>query len=287
MIAGLAAGRVSALVADRYRPRRAAFRISRRRGRRPVPVTELVTAAAWLAVVHRFGLGWAALPPLVAATSLVTLSVIDLRVYRLPDAVTLPALAASLAAVVAASAALGRPSAVVAASLVAAGYGAVMWAAHEIQPSGLGFGDVKLAPLLGLHIGWVAGALHSGWRPVVSLALQALLMSCLIGVATGLALAMLRRRGHRILDDPAPAGGDPMHTAPADDPAPAGRPRPEAHPFPSRRPPKPANDPVLSAHGGDPATAASPRLRDTSFPFGPALAAGTMIAVLFSEALVA
>lgn len=159
-------------------------------------------AVAWLAVVQRFGVGWEALPPLVAATSLVLLSVIDLRCYRLPDAVTLPSLAASIVAVAAASLGLGRPGAIVSALIVGAGYGAVMWAAHELRPRGLGFGDVKIAPLLGVHLGWVAGALHSGWSPVLGLAAQALLVSCVIGLAMGLGLAFLRRRGYRALEDP-------------------------------------------------------------------------------------
>ncbi len=242
-VAGLVAGRLAAAIAERYQPRRRVRWPGRWSGCFGVPVTEVATAALWLAVVYRFGMGWAALPPLVAATSLVALSVIDLRVYRLPDAVTLPAFVASLVAVVTASAALGRPDAIISALMVALGYGALMWVAHEIQPSGLGFGDVKIAPLLGLHIGWVAGAVHSGWPPAVSLALQALLFGCLIGIVMGLALAMLRRFGTEVLNDPMPAGTHPR-----------------------------------SRPGGS-------RLLDTSFPFGPALATGTMIVVMFSESL--
>ena len=232
IVGGLAAGRLSAAVADRYGPPRP--------GRRRIPVTEVVTAAAWLGVVHRFGVGWAAAPPLVAATSLVALSVIDLRVYRLPDAITLPALAASIVAVVGASVALGRPGAIVSALAVGGGYGAILWGAHELHPRGLGFGDVKLAPMLGVHVGWVAGALYSGWSPVLGLAAQALLLSSLIGLAMGLALGVLRSRGFGALLDPS-SGAE--------------------------------------RSGGS-------RLLDTGFPFGPALAAGTMTAVLFSEVLI-
>ena len=159
---------------------------------------------AWLAVVYRFGFGWAAVPPLVAATSLITLSTIDLRTYRLPDAVTFPALATSFVAVFGASLALQRPGAIVSALGVGVGYGAVMWGAHELQPSGLGFGDVKLAPLLGIHIGWVAGALHSGWSPVVGLAAQALLLGSVLGLVMGLGVALMRRLGYGALEDPAP-----------------------------------------------------------------------------------
>ena len=191
------------------------------------------------AVVVRFGVGWNTIPPLVAAVSLVTLSVVDWRSCRLPDIITFPASIASLAAIGAASIATGRPGAIASAVAAALGYGAVMWVAHELRPSGLGFGDVKLGPLLGLHIGWTAAAVHQDWWAVVGLAAQALLLSCLIGLAMGLVLALLRRRGLEPLPD-------------------SGR--------------GPASPPLVG-------------LLDTAFPFGPALAAGTMIAVLFPEAL--
>ena len=194
LVAGSAVGRLCTVVVGRY--------VSSGNRRRPLPVTELAMGALWLLMVRRFGAGWAVLPPLVAATSLVTLSAVDLRAYRLPDAIVLPATGASAVAIVTASLALGRNGAMVSAVAVAAGYGAVMWLAHELQPRGLGFGDVKLAPLLGLHIGWVGGAFHRGWADTVGLAAQALLLSCLIGLATGIALAVLRRRGHDVLPDP-------------------------------------------------------------------------------------
>ena len=63
------------------------------------------------AVVARFGVGWNTIPPLVAAVSLVTLSVVDWRCGRLPDIITFPASIASLAAIGAASIATGRPAA--------------------------------------------------------------------------------------------------------------------------------------------------------------------------------
>ena len=191
------------------------------------------------AVVARFGVGWNTIPPLVAAVSLATLSVVDWRCGRLPDIITFPASIASLAAIGAASIATGRPGAIASAVAAALGYGAVMWVAHELRPSGLGFGDVKLGPLLGLHIGWTAATVHQDWWAVVGLAAQALLLSCLIGLAMGLVLALLRRRGLEPLPD-------------------SGR--------------GPASPPLVG-------------LLDTAFPFGPALAAGTMIAVLFPEAL--
>lgn len=229
---GLVAGRAAAMIVGRYGPRRA--------DRLRVPVVELAMAAVSMAVVARFGIDWTVVPPLVGGGALVTLATVDLQTYRLPDAITLPALGASLVAVSAVSFAVDRPDAIVSAVAAALGYGAVLWAAHELQPRGLGFGDVKLGPLLGLHLGWVADMFHGGWSAVFGLTAQALLLSCLMGVVMGLGVGWLRRRGRQVLPDPEPAE----------------------------------------------AVAVSTRLVDTSFPFGPALAAGTLAALLFSTALV-
>ena len=236
-------GRLAAAVADRFaRPRGA---------RRRAGLIELTTALLLAALVARFGVGWNTIPPLVAAVSLVTLSVVDVRSGRLPDAITFPASAASLAAIGAASIATGRPGAIVAALAAAAGYGAVMWVAHELRPSGLGFGDVKLSPLLGLHIGWTAVTAGQGWSAVASLVAQALVLSCLIGLGIGSVHALLRRRRRKPPTDPCPIPATP--SAPS------------------------------SALSSAPPSAT--RLLDTAFPFGPALAAGTMIVVLLPEAL--
>lgn len=228
---GAVAGRLAAATASRFAPPRGA--------RRRAGLIELTTAVLLAAVVARFGVGWNTLPPLVAAVSLTTLSAIDWRCGRLPDAITFPASAASLAAIAVASIATGQPGAIIAAAAAALGYGAVMWAAHELRPSGLGFGDVKLAPLLGLHLGWTAGASGRAWTAVAGLVAWALLLSCLIGLAMGLVLGLARRRARA--HQPSPVGGA--------------------------------------------AAAPATRLLDTAFPFGPALAAGTMIVVLFPEAL--
>ena len=231
LLGGVAAGRLVVAVAARFGPPRGV--------RRRFGLIELSTAALLAAVVARFGVGWNTIPPLVAAVSLMMLSVVDWRCGRLPDAISFPASVASLAAIAAASIAAGRPGAIVAAVAAALGYGAVMWIAHELRPSGLGFGDVKLAPLLGLHIGWAAAAFGGGWWGVVSLAAQALILSCLIGLAMGLVLALVGRRRREHRSDPGPGAASPPRA----------------------------------------------RLLETVFPFGPALAAGTMIAVLFTEAL--
>ena len=256
-LAGLAVGRLAAAVATRYRYGPTRF-----------PAAELTTAALFAAVTARFGLGWQAVPPLVAASALVTLSAVDLRSYRLPDAVLWPAFGLSAAVVAAASLATGRPGAAAAALAAAAGYGALLLVVHEISPQGLGFGDVKLALLLGLHLGWAAAARGGGWAAVVGLVAQSLMISGAVGLAMGLAVAVLRRRGHDVLPDPS-ARSEPAQ--PADPAAPADLADPAG--------------PAETVAPADPAVLARPGLLATAFPFGPALASGTMAAILIADFL--
>lgn len=214
-----------------------------------------VTAAVFAAVGARFGIAWAVVVPLILAAALVALSAVDLCCYRLPDPITFGAFGASLAAMVAVAPTVGGFGTLPPALGGSAGFGAVLWAVHEVSPRGLGFGDVKLGFVCGLHLGWTAGAFHTGWSPVIGLVAAALLLAGLAGVVGGLAVAGLRRRGHRVLPDPAaPPNANP--TAP---------------PAPGPSPDRPGR---------------FRRLVETSFPFGPALAAGTMTAVLLSDALV-
>jgi leader peptidase (prepilin peptidase)/N-methyltransferase len=65
--------------------------------------------------------------------------------------------------------------------------------AHLAVPSGMGFGDVKLAALLGLYVGWVA---TSGLTAVV-LVLYAMLLGFVVGSAVGVVLFALHGRRSR------------------------------------------------------------------------------------------
>lgn len=202
------------------------------------PLVELATAAVFVAIALRFGAEWVVIPPLVLATALIALSVIDIYVYRLPDRVLFPSLLISLVAIVGVAFAIDRPSAIGRAVVGMVGYFLVLFVAHLVSPRGMGFGDVKLALLLGLHLGWIAGSSHVGWSPVLQLILYALLLGSLLGVVGGVSVAVLRRFFDRdVVADPEAVEGQPSR---------------------------------LLAH---------------SFPFGPALATGAMVAVLFSDTL--
>lgn len=242
-----------------------------------------VTASVFAAVGARFGIAWAVVVPLILAAALVALSAVDLCCYRLPDPITFGAFGASLVAMAAVAPTVGGFGTLPLALGGAAGFGAVLWAVHEVSPRGLGFGDVKLGFVCGLHLGWTAGAFHAGWSSVIGLVAAALLLAGLAGVVGGLAVAWLRRQGHRVLPDPA-AQPDADPTAP---PAPQPCPAASLDPDPAGPPDhEPGPAAPLDVGLGPDRPGRFRRLVETSFPFGPALAAGTMTAVLFSDALV-
>lgn len=117
------------------------------------------------------------------SVSLAILFVIDLAVHRLPDRIvgpTYPVLVAALAVAAGSSgewSRFGRAGAAGAVLVVA------YFVLAFISPSGLGLGDVKLAGLLGLLLGWL------GWPHVLLGTLAAFILGGLFAVV----LLLLRR----------------------------------------------------------------------------------------------
>ncbi|MFF8094513.1 prepilin peptidase [Streptomyces sp. NPDC016675] len=149
----------------------------------PATVTALVCAALAAATGTRPELAvW-----LLLAPAAVLLAVVDLRVRRLPDPLTLPLAGAALALL--GLAALlpehaGRwTTALLGALALGAGYGVLFL----INPAGMGFGDVKLALAAGAALGWY------GWSAVM----LGTLAGFLLGALYGGALVVARRAGRK------------------------------------------------------------------------------------------
>jgi leader peptidase (prepilin peptidase) / N-methyltransferase len=125
------------------------------------PVVELAAAALSVLVVLRFGIS-ADLPAFLwlAATGLL-LSVIDLQHRLLPNRVVLPAVLGGMALLLVAAASAGSWGQLVRALLGCGVLFGVFLVLALLSPAGLGMGDVKLAGLLGLYLGWV------GWGAVL------------------------------------------------------------------------------------------------------------------------
>jgi leader peptidase (prepilin peptidase)/N-methyltransferase len=119
------------------------------------------TAAACVLVSLRFGASWELPAFLYLAGVAVLLAVIDLRHHLLPDRVVLPSLGIAVVLLAGAAAAHGDGAALLRAVVAAVVLFVVFLVLALIAPSGLGFGDVKLAALLGLYLGWL------GWNAVL------------------------------------------------------------------------------------------------------------------------
>ncbi|HTT51619.1 MAG TPA: A24 family peptidase [Streptosporangiaceae bacterium] len=155
-----------------------------------MPVTAAaVTAAAALAVtVLRFGLS-PALPAFgyLAVVGSV-LAVIDVREQRLPDRLTLPCY--PVAVVLLGLAAVRQPDGGphVLSALAGLGVALALFLVQALcYPAGLGWGDVKLAGVLGLYLGW----LGIGWLAA------GLFLGYLLAGATGLTLIAAGRASRK------------------------------------------------------------------------------------------
>ncbi|WP_137724483.1 prepilin peptidase [Prescottella subtropica] len=128
----------------------------------PIPTwwCETACAAGFAAAAYRTGVALLLVPACALVWWMIAVSVVDLRVRRLPNTLTLPGAACAVA--VATVAGHGR-AAVVGALLLAGTYLVL----HLIAPGSMGAGDVKLALGLGAVTG-VAGA--STWLTAAALA---------------------------------------------------------------------------------------------------------------------
>jgi leader peptidase (prepilin peptidase)/N-methyltransferase len=140
-------------------------------------VLELVTAAALALLCGRF----AGQPSVLAFGFLgglgVALGAVDIAVHRLPDRLTLPAYPV-MVVLLGAAAVIGHDGGALARALLAsvaltAGY--LLLAV--LRPGQLGGGDIKLAALTGLGLGWL------GWPAVIAGAVLGFVLTALVSLA--------------------------------------------------------------------------------------------------------
>jgi leader peptidase (prepilin peptidase)/N-methyltransferase len=129
----------------------------------PVPVVSMYPLAAALSglMVWAFGLDWVLVSLIPFVIFLSATTVIDLRELRIPDKLTKPAAVAAVPLLALSLLSEWDDISLVRALLGALAMGAFYFTLFFIYPAGMGFGDVKLAPIIGAQLGLF------GWVPEV------------------------------------------------------------------------------------------------------------------------
>jgi leader peptidase (prepilin peptidase) / N-methyltransferase len=151
------------------------------------PLVEALTGVLFAALALRFGFDWALPAFLVATAGLVALSLIDLDTFLLPKKVHYPTLIATAVLLAAAAVIDADWQGAREAAIGSLGAFALLFVIHFVSPRGMGFGDVRLAALLGLVLGWIElGAVPLG-----------LFLGFLLGAVVGVGLMLGGRKGRK------------------------------------------------------------------------------------------
>jgi leader peptidase (prepilin peptidase) / N-methyltransferase len=154
------------------------------------PLVELTTGLLWFVVALRLagaGLGWAIPAYLAFAFVCLVLALIDAATRLLPNRITYPAFPVIAGLLLVASLGLGDLGRLGRGLLSAVAVGGFFLLLALISPRGMGLGDVKLAPTLGLALGWLS------WGTLVVGVFAAFLLGGLAGLGGMLALGLSRK----------------------------------------------------------------------------------------------
>ena len=151
------------------------------------PAVEAGTAATFAVVAGYFGLVVELPAFLYLAAIAIALALIDLDVHRLPNAIVLPSYVVGGVLLAVPSLVDGDYSQLLRAVIGLAALYAFYFGLVLVYPAGMGFGDVKLAGVLGMYLAWL------GWAELVVGAFLGFLLG---GVLGGL-LLVTRKAGRK------------------------------------------------------------------------------------------
>jgi leader peptidase (prepilin peptidase)/N-methyltransferase len=165
------------------------------------PLVEAGTAIAFVLVTARFGpavveaqsapdaaAGAIELVAFLTLTAVsIALALIDLDTRRLPNVIVVPSLLAGILLLGVAALLRGDIPALIGAGVGGAGLFVFYFALAVAKPGGMGFGDVKLAAVLGLYLGFL------GWGSLLVGAFAAFIF----GGVFGLVLLIVRKAGRK------------------------------------------------------------------------------------------
>jgi leader peptidase (prepilin peptidase) / N-methyltransferase len=147
------------------------------------PLVEAATAGLFAGVAARIGFSWTLPAYLVLAAGLLALACTDMEHLLLPKRIVYPVLGLVGALLVGAAGITGHWHNLLVAGISGAVWFVIFFAMNAVSPRALGFGDVRLAPVLGLALGWL------GIRYV----LLGFFAANLIGASIGMALIASKR----------------------------------------------------------------------------------------------
>jgi len=150
-------------------------------------VVELATAGAFATMAVRFEALWLLAAHCTLVAALIALTVVDLRTRRLPREISYVALFVSAPLLAIAALTADEPRRIWTALFGAVIAASLMLVLHLASRDSLGDGDVRLSPLLGLHLGW--------WNP--GLAPVGLFFGFALGAVVGVVMMVIGRAGRR------------------------------------------------------------------------------------------
>lgn len=140
------------------------------------PLVELLTAVVFGLLAWQFGFSLQLPAFLYLGAVGIALAAIDIDTKRLPNVLTLPSYAVGAVLLLIPAVVDGRWSDYLRAVAGAAALFAFYFIVTFIYPAGMGFGDVKLAGVLGLYLGWL------GWGTLIVGAFLGFVLGAVVGV---------------------------------------------------------------------------------------------------------
>lgn len=192
---GVVVGSLLTVVVERVPARQPVAAAARALLRRPgavvrdrhTPVLQVATAGLFAAAALRFGADWALPAYLVFVAAMVAVAVIDLEHFIVPNRLVAATLALSVPLLALASLLGGEWSSLGTALLGGLAAGTALLLVNLASPQGMGMGDVKLAVVLGLFLGWID----------LGHVLLGLFLGFLFGAVGGVVLIVLKQRTRR------------------------------------------------------------------------------------------
>jgi len=147
------------------------------------PLVESLTGVVFLLTALRFGASWSLPAELAFVAGALALAAVDLERYLLPKAILYPTLILVGVGLIVATVAMQRWGRLGVAVACGLGAFAVFFVIQFVRPAWMGFGDVRLAGLLGLGLGWLGP-----WYLFVGF-----LVANILGSTVGIGLMLSRR----------------------------------------------------------------------------------------------